>query len=195
MRLFLIGFALAIGLAAQQPNTVTANVSVIQNISAGTALFRVQLVEASLTSTVDSALAALATAGVAASHLAGVSVAISQGFVITTYDFRVPVPGAEFPAMRDKLITVQRNLANSQTQGIGWSSSQTNTDEQLAAALQQAMPSLLEKARQRATLLAQAMNATLGAVVQLSAPAISPDGPTVTVSLSATFAVTLEKGQ
>ena len=195
MRVLLIGFALALGLAAQQPNTVTANVSVIQTVSAGTALFRVQLVEASLTSTVDSALAALAPAGVAASHLAGVSVAISQGFVITTYDFRVPVPGAEFPAMRDKLITVQRNLANSQTQGIGWSSSQTNTDEQLAAALQQAMPSLLEKARQRATLLAQAMNATLGAIIQLSAPAISPDGPTVTVSLSATFAVTPEKGQ
>ncbi len=190
MRLFLIGFTLTLGLAAQQTNTVTANVAVTRNISAGTALFRVQLVEATLTSTVDSALAALAPAGVAASQLAGVSVEISQGFVVTTYNFRVPVPGAEFAAMRDKLITVQRNLANSQTQGIGWSSSQTNTDEQLAAALQQAMPSLLEKARQQATLLAQAMNASLGAVVHLSAPAISPDGSTVSVSLTATFAVT-----
>ena len=190
MRSIFIGLALAAGLAAQQPNTVTANVALTQAITAGAALFRVQLVEATLTSNVDSAIAALAPAGVSPSQLNGVSVAISQGFVITTYDFRVPVPAAEFAATRDKLITVQRNLANSQTQGIGWSSAQTPTDEQLATALQQAMPSLMEKARQGASLPAQAMNATLGAVVQRSAPAIAPEGPTGTVSLTATYAVT-----
>jgi len=190
MRIILIGLALAAGLAAQQPNTVTASVAVTQNIPAGTALFRVQLVETSISSTVDSALAALTPAGISASQLASVSVEISQGFLLTTYDFRVPVPAGEFASTRDKLITVQRNLTTSQTQGIGWSSSQSNTDEQLTAALQQAIPGLMEKVRQRAEILAVAMNATLGAVVQLSAPAVSPDGPTVTVSLSATFAVT-----
>jgi len=190
MRNILLVLALGAGLAAQQPNTVTANVAVTQSIPAGTALFRVQLVEATLTSNVDSALAALAAAGISASQLNAVNVEINQGFVVSNYDFRVPVPAAEFVATRDKLITVQRNLANSQTQAIGWSSTQTPTDEQLAAALQQAIPSLMEKARQRAGLLAQAMNATLGAVVQLSAPAVSPDGPIVTVSLTATYAVT-----
>jgi hypothetical protein len=189
MRSIVIGFVLAAGLAAQLPNTVTANVAVTQAITAGTAVFRIQLGDATLTSNIDSALAALAPAGVSASHLNGVSVDISQGYVLTTYDFRVPVPAPEFAAMRDKLITVQRTLANSQTQGISWSSTQTPTDEQLAAALERAMPSLMEKVRQRANLLAAAMNATLGAVVQLSAPAIAPDGPTVTVSLSATYAV------
>ena len=181
---------LAAELPAQQPNTVTATVAVTQAITAGTALFRVQFVEATLTSNIDSALAVLAPTGISASQLNGVKVEINQGFVVSTYDFHLPVPAAEFAATRDKLITVQRNLANSQTQGIGWSSTQTPTDEQLAAALQQAMPSLMEKARQRANLLAQAMNATLGAVVQLSAPAVSPDGPIVTVSLTATYAVT-----
>lgn len=191
MRPILIAFVLAAGLAAQQPNTVTANVAVTHNITAGTALFRVQIADRNLASNLDSVLGTLAPAGVSASQLSGVSVEISQGFVFTTYDFRVPVPAAEFAAMRDKLITVQRNLAaNSQTHGMGWSSMQTPTDEQLAAALEQAMPSLMEKARQRANLLAAAMNATLGAVVQLSAPAIAPDGPTVTISLTATYAVT-----
>ena len=190
MRTILLVLALAADLAAQQPNTVTASVAVTQAIAAGTALFRVQIVEATLSSNIDSALAVLAPTGISASQLNSVSVDISQGFLLTTYDFRVPVSTGEFTATRDKLITVQRNLANSQTQAIGWSSTQTPTDEQLAAALQQAIPSLMEKARQRANLLAQAMNATLGAVVQLSAPAVSPDGPIVTVSLTATYAVT-----
>ena len=190
MRIIFLVLVLTAELPAQQPNTVTASVAVTQAITAGTALFRVQLVEATLTSNIDSALAVLAPTGISASQLNGVNVEISQGFVVSTYDFRVPVPAAEFAATRDKLITVQRNLANSQTQGIGWSSTQTPTDEQLAAALREAMPSLMEKARQRANFLAQAMNATLGAVVQLSAPAVAPDGPIVTVSLTATFAVT-----
>ena len=190
MRTIFLVLVLAAELPAQQPNTVTASVAVTQAITAGTALFRVQLVEATLTSNIDSALAVLAPTGISASQLNGVNVEISQGFIVSTYDFRVPVPAAEFAATRDKLITVQRALANSKTQGIGWSSTQTPTDEQLAAALREAMPSLMEKARQRANFLAQAMNATLGAVVQLSAPAVAPDGPIVTVSLTATYAVT-----
>jgi len=190
VRFILIVLACLCSLAGQQPNTVTANVSVTQSISAGTAVFQIQLLEATLASNVDSALAVLTPVGVTAAHLNGVNVSISQGFIITTYDFRVPVPAAELGATRDKLIAVQRNLANSQTQGISWSSTLTPTDEQLASALERAMPALMERARQRAALLAQAMNATLGNVVQLSAPAISPDGPTVTVSLTATFAVT-----
>ena len=190
MRTIFLVLVLAAALPAQLPNTVTASVAVTQAITAGTALFRVQLVEATLTSNIDSALAVLAPTGISASQLNGVNVEISQGFIVSTYDFRVPVPAAEFAATRDKLITVQRALANSQTQGIGWSSTQTPTDEQLATALQQAMPSLMEKARQRANFLSQAMNATLGAVVQLSAPAVAPVGPIVTVSLTATYAVT-----
>ena len=190
MRTIFLVLVLAAALPAQLPNTVTASVAVTQAITAGTALFRVQLVEATLTSNIDSALAVLAPTGISASQLNGVNVEISQGFIVSTYDFRFPVPAAEFAATRDKLITVQRALANSQTQGIGWSSTQTPTDEQLATALQQAMPSLMEKARQRANVLSQAMNATLGAVVQLSAPAVAPDGPIVTVSLTATYAVT-----
>lgn len=155
MRSILIVLAAAAGLCARQPNTVTASVSKTQAIAAGTALFSVQLVEATLASNVDSALAALGPVGVSASQLNGVSVEISQGFIVSTYNFRIPVPAAGFTATRDKLITVQRNLANSQTQAIGWSSVQTPTNEDLAAALQQAMPSLLEKARQRADILAQ----------------------------------------
>jgi predicted secreted protein len=190
MRFIPILLAAAAGLSAQQPNTVTASVAITQSTGAGTANFRIQLGDASANSSVDSTLATLAPAGVTAAQLNGVSVEINQGFVITTYDFRVPVPAGELGSMRDKLIGIQRALANSQTQGIGWSSTQTPTDEELAIALEQALPSLMEKARQRAGLLAQAMNATLGAVVKLSAPAIAPDGPTVTVSLTATYAVT-----
>jgi hypothetical protein len=190
MRTLLLLLTFSAGLAAQQPNTVTANVSLTQSISAGTAVFRLQMLETALTSNVESALAPLAAAGVNASHLSGVSVELNQGFVVTTYDFRVPVPSGEFAATRDKMITVQRNLANSQSQYFAWNSVQIPTDEQLAAALEQAMPALMERAKQRANLLALAMNSTLGAVIQLSTPAVSPDGPTVTVSLTATYSVT-----
>lgn len=190
MRPLLLVLALAGGMFAQLPNTVTATVSVNQALSAGTTFFRIQFVEATLASTIDSALAGLNTVGVTATQLTGVSVAINQGFVLTTYDFLVPVPNAEFTATRDKIIALQRTLATSQTQFLGWSSTQAPTDDQIAAALQQAMPVLLERAKQRAGILAQAMNATLGNITSLAAPAVSPDGPTVNVSLTATYAVT-----
>ena len=64
MRLFFVTLALAAGLAAQQPNTVTANVSLSQTITTGTAVFFVQFLDASSSSTVDSAVAALSFVGV-----------------------------------------------------------------------------------------------------------------------------------
>ena len=190
MRFILFLFMLSTGLIAQQPNTVTAYVSLTRTIATGTAQFQIQFVEATLASTVDSAVTALASAGVAPSHLTGISVAISQGFVLTTYNFLLRVPSAEFSATRDKLIAIQRTLASSQTQGIGWSSVQVPSDDELTAALQLAMPALIAKAKGRAALLAEAMPATLGAVTQLTTPAISPDGPLATFSISATYSVT-----
>ncbi|MFN0106617.1 MAG: hypothetical protein ACKV2U_31545 [Bryobacteraceae bacterium] len=92
MRSILIALAVAAGLAAQQPNTVTANVSVSQPITTGTAVFRIQFVEAGLSSTVDSAVTVLGPASVAASQLGDVTVELSQGFMITTCNFAVPVP-------------------------------------------------------------------------------------------------------
>lgn len=190
MRLFLVSLALAAGLAAQQPNTVTANVSLSQNITTGTAVFYVQFLDASSSSTVDSAVAALTSAGVTATHLVDVSVALNQGFVVTTYNFKMPVAAGQLGATRDKFIAIQRTLATSQSQAIGWSSSVIPTEDELSTALQQALPNLLALAKTRAGALATAMNASLGAMVTLSAPAIEPSGATVTVSLSATYAVT-----
>jgi hypothetical protein len=190
MRLLLLALCVAASVPAQQPNTVTASVQLTQAVTTGAAAFRIQFIEATTNSSVDTAAAALSSVGVSASQLTGVDVELNQGFVITTYNFLLSVPSGEYAATRDKLITVQRSLANSQTQALGWTASLTPTDEELAAALDTAMPTLLDRARQRATLLAKAMNATLGNLVTLSAPAVSPDGPTVTVSLTATYAVT-----
>ena len=190
MRLFLLSLALAAGLAAQQPNTVTANVSLSQTVTTGTAMFFVQFLDASASSTVDSAVAALTSAGVAASHLVDVSVSLNQGFVVTTYNFKMPVAAGQLGATRDKFIAIQRTLATSQSQAIGWSSSVIPTDDEVSSALQQALPNLLALAKTRAGALAAAMNSTLGAVVTLSTPTIEPSGATVTVSLSATYAVT-----
>jgi hypothetical protein len=190
MRFVFLTLALAAGLAAQQPNTVTANVSLSQTISTGTAVFFVQFLDASSSSTVDSAVAALTSAGVTASDLVDVAVELNQGFVVTTYNFKLRVASGQLGATRDKFIAIQRTLANSQTQAIGWSSSVIPTDDEISTALQQALPNLLALAKTRAGALAAAMNASLGAVVTLTAPTIEPTGATVTVSLAATYAVT-----
>lgn len=189
MRLILLLLSAAALFSQQLPNTVTATASLTQSVAAANTVFKVQFVEATLTSTVDSALAVIGSAGLNASHLSAVTVEISQGFVLTNYDFQLTVPTSEFAATRDKLIAIQRTLANSQTQGIGWSSLRAPSDEELAKALELALPELLNRVKQRAALLAQAMNATLGATVNLSAPAVTPDGPLLNVSLTATFAV------
>jgi hypothetical protein len=192
MRSLLFGFFLAMGLAAQQqPNTVTASVSITKTVNAGTAVFQIQFVDTSLTSTVDSAVGGLSTVGVASSNLTDVSVAVNQGYVVTTYTFAMPVPSGQFGATRDKLIALQRTLANSQTQAVGWSSSQIPSDDDIAGAVEQTLPDLLTRAKQRAGLLAQAMNASLGALLNLASPAVSGvAGPSVTFTLAATYAVT-----
>lgn len=189
MRSLLLVLCAAAGLAAQQPNTVTATVQMAQPVATANATFRIQFIEATTGSSVDTAVAALSSVGVSSSQLSAVNVELSQGFVITTYDFLLNVPSGEYAATRDKLIAVQRSLANSQTQGLGWTASRTPTDDELTAALETAMPALLERARQRAALLAKSMNATVDKVITLSAPAISRDGPTVTLSLTATFSL------
>lgn len=190
MRLLFVTFALAAGLFAQQPNTVTANVSLSQAVTTGTAVFFVQFLDAGAASTVDSAVSALSSAGVGASDLVDVAVELNQGFVVTTYNFKMRVASGQQGATRDKFIAIQRTLANSQTQAIGWSSSVIPTDDEISTALQEALPNLLALAKTRAGALAVAMNASLGAVVTLTAPTIEPTGATVTVSLGATYAVT-----
>jgi hypothetical protein len=187
---FAIFLLTAAGLFAQQPNSVSANVSVVQPVTTANNIFRIQFVDATQTATVETAVTALSSVGVSASQLTGVDVAISQGFVLTTFTFRLVVPTAEFAATRDKIVAVQRTLATSQTQGLGWSSSQNPSAEELTTALQQALPGLLSLARQRAALLAQAMNATLGTLQALSSPSIVAEGPSVTISLAANYSVT-----
>ncbi|MBI2690071.1 MAG: SIMPL domain-containing protein [Acidobacteria bacterium] len=190
MRFVILGLAFSAALFAQQPNTVQASVSISQSITTGNAVFNIQFLDAGSATTVDSAVGALSSAGVAASQLSNVSVSISQGFVVTTYTFTTPVPAGQFTAMRDKLIAIQRTLSNSNSQALGWSTVFVPTDDEVSSALQAAMPALLNLAKQRAGTLAQAMNATLGAVVSLSAPTIVPSGPALSVSLSATYSVT-----
>ena len=87
--------------------------------------------------------------------------------------------------------TLQRTLSNSQTQAVSWTSSLIPNDDDIAAAVEQALPTLLAQAKQRAGVLATAMNATLGALVQLTSPAVGAfAGPSVTFTLGATYAVT-----
>jgi len=191
MRLALLALTAA-ALFAQQPNTVTANVSVTQSVAAGATIFRIQYLDANTASTIDSALTALGSAGVAASHLSEVTVEISQGFFITTYNFNLKVPSGEFAATRDKLVAIQRTLATSQTQALGWTSTQTPTEDEISAALEQALPGLLDEARRRAGLLARAMKANLGEPVSLATPAVTTAGSIATFTLAATFAVTPE---
>jgi hypothetical protein len=189
MRFVILALTMA-GLYAQQPNTVTASVSTTQLITTGTVVFDVQFQDVNLSSTVDSAVAVLSSAGISASNLVDVSVAVNQGYVVTTYNFRLTQPGGQLAATRDKFIAIQRTLANSQTQAIGWSGSQIPSDDELATALQQALPGLLAQAKTRAATLATAMNATLGAVTTLTAPSVTPSGATLTIGLTASYAVT-----
>lgn len=178
---------LAAGLAqAQQPRTVTATVTATQALTAGTANFRIQFVDAALTSTVDTALAALSNTGAATSNLTGISVSISQGFVVTQYDFLVPAPVAQFNATRDRLIAIQNALASSRTQLVGWSTSYTAGDEERTKALEQALPTLLERARAQAAVLAAAVGGKPGAV-QSIVPDILVSGLNVNLNLAVTF--------
>lgn len=191
MRIVLFTTLLAAGLMAQQPNTVTASASITKNVSAGTASFQIQFYDTSLSTTVDSAVSALSSIGVAASQLSQVSVELNQGFIVTMYTFTLNVPAGQLGATRDKLVALQRTLGNSQSQAVSWSTSLIPSEEDLAAALEQTLPALLAQAKQRAGVLATAMSATLGGLVQLTAPAMNGlAGPSVTFTLGATYAVT-----
>ncbi len=176
-------------LAAQQPTTVTANVSATQNVAAGTATFRIQFLDTNLASTVDTALAVLTGTGASTSNLAAVSISISQGFVITEYDFTVPVPAGQFTTVRDRLIAIQRSLQSVTTQGLGWSTSYTASDADITQALQAALPGLLAQAKQQAGILASALGMSVGTVQSVSAPAISNNALSVVIGLAVTYTV------
>ncbi len=185
----IVALAVTSPIIAQPPATVTANVSTVQPASAGTATFTVQFVDASLSSTIDSALGVLGGAGVVASHLTEISVSLNQGFVITQYDFTLNVPASQFTSVRDKLIAAQRSLANVNTQGMGWSTSYTASSEDTARALQQALPGLLAQAKQQAGVLASAIGMTAGAVQSISAPTVTNTGLTLLIALTVTYAL------
>lgn len=176
-------------LAAQQPNTVSATVSTTQVLTAASASFRIQFLDASLNSTVDNAVGVLGGAGASAANLAGVSVSISQGFVVTQYDFLVVVPADQFVATRDRLIAAQRAVANVNTQAVSWSTSYSVSEEVANKALEQVMPNLLNQARQQGSVLAAAMGARLGDIVAMSSPAIATNSLNAVVTVTATFAV------
>ena len=192
MRIFILlavfSFTNSTGLfAQQQPNTVSVTVSTPQPVTLGTATFRAQFLDASLNSTLDSALGVLGSSGAAAANLSGVSVSINQGFVVTQYDFAIIVPAAQFAATRDKLLAAQRAIANVNSQAIGWTSSYSATDEDAAKTLEQAMPNLLSQAKQQAGVLAGAMGAKLGNIVAMSTPALVNSGLNLVVSATVTY--------
>ena len=188
---FFIASALATicALPAQQPKTVIANVAVIQPVSAGTATFSVQFLDANASSTLDTALGVLKDTGVAASHLTAISVSVSQGFIVTQYDFTYAVPAAEFTSTRDKLIAAQRSLQSVTTQGLGWTTAYSATAEDKKGALQQALPDLLARAREQAEVLASAIGLHVGTVQSVAAPAITESGLSLSVGLSVTYTV------
>jgi uncharacterized protein YggE len=190
MRLFICSVAMLAGLwslSAQQPQTVTVTVSANQPANAGTATFRIQFLDANLASTIDSALNVLKDTGVSANNLDTVSVSLSQGFVVTQYDFTLRVPAAEFSPLRDRLITIQRGVPTSQA--VGWTTSYAASDDDVSAALEAALPGLLTKARQRAGVVASAVGMSVGSVQSISTPSVSNSGLNLAMSLTVTYAV------
>jgi uncharacterized protein YggE len=177
----------AAAIQAQQPNTVSTTVSVNRLVTAGTATFDVQFLDASLNSTLDSALTLLSGAGASAANLVGVSVRLDQGFVVTQYDFSIVAGASEYTAVRDKLIAALRALGNSNTQAIGWNVTYSVTDEEAARTLEQALPGLLERAKTQATVLATAMGARLGKVSSIATPSLVRNGLSVAVTAAVTY--------
>ena len=182
MRIWFLGglFAAALSVLGQSPaplpNTVTATVSTVRSASAGTATFQVQILDASLNTSVDSAIALGATSGATAANLAGVSVSISQGLVVSRYDFNVVVPASEYGATRDKLLAAQRGLATSNSQAIGWTVSYSVSESELAGALEAVLPGLLERARKQADTLAAAIGRTVDQVSAVGVSVLSSGG-------------------
>lgn len=170
----------------QPSNTVTASVSASVPVTAGTATFTVQFLDANLSSSVDTAVGVLSNSGITATNLMGVSVSLNQGFVITQYDFSLAVASSEYGATRDKLIAAQRAIANVQSQALSWRTAYAATSEATDQALQQALPGLLEKAKQQADVLAAAIGAKTTTVQSLT-PTVSPNGLNVLVGLLVSY--------
>ncbi len=193
MRSFVLASILVVSatsaIRAQQPNTVSTTVSTNRNVTAGTATFEVQFLDASLNSSLDTALAVVGSTGASATNLVSVSVSLNQGFVVTQYDFAITIAAGDFIGTRDKLIAVQRALASSNTQAIGWSTTYSVSDEETAKSLEQALPSLLDRAKVQAAVLATAMGAKLGKVSSISTPSLVRDGLRVSVTAVVTYLV------
>lgn len=182
-------FFIAVSLFAQTPNTASATVSTTRSASTGTATFQIQVLDASLNANLDAAIAIVASSGASTANLAEVSASVSQGFVVSRFDFNVTVPASEYAATRDKLIAAQRALANSSSQAKAWTVSYTVSDEALASALQQALPGLLERARAQADALAAAIGRSVDKVANLGVPVLSNSGLGVFISLTATYSL------
>jgi hypothetical protein len=180
---------LACAALAQEPNTVTASVSSTLTAAGGTAVFRVQFLDAAASSTVETAANAVGSTGASAANLASVNVALSQGVVVTQYDFLVRVPASEYAGRRDALIALQRSLQNSTSQALGWEVNYEVTDAEIARVKKEATSGLLERAREDAEALAAAMGKTLGTLSTLVAPAVTRTDLQLQVTLSATYTV------
>lgn len=188
MRILILSAFLLVPAFSQQPNTVSATVSTNQTVAAASATFRVQFVDASLNSSLDTALGVVGGAGASTANLAGISVSLSQqGFVLTQYDFLITVTAGDLPATRDKLLAAQRAIANVNSQAIGWSTAYGVTDDDIAKALEQAMPNLLNQGKQQAGVLATAMGAKLGKISSISTPGISRSGVSLAVTATVTY--------
>lgn len=195
MRLrFLVGlFAATVTVFGQTavpaPNTVTATVSSVRSTSAGTATFQVQILDASLNASVDSAIALGASSGATAANLVGVSASISQGLIVSRYDFNVVVPASDYAATRDKLIAAQRGLATSNSQAIGWTVSYNVSDSELASSLEALLPGLIERARKQADTLAAAIGRTVDQVSGVGVPSLSYSGLQVFATVAVTYSL------
>lgn len=185
----LLWLAAASVFAASTPATVAATVSTIVPATAGTATFNIQLLDASLTANLDGALGVLQDTGASAATLTGISVSVSQGLILTQYDFSVRVPAAEFVGLRDRLIAIQRSLQNSTSRAVGWTTVYTAGGEDLLRAVREAMPGLMEKARAKAEVLAAQLEKKLGAVHSISAPEAISSGLSLLVSATVTYEV------
>jgi hypothetical protein len=175
--------------AASPPATVAATVSATVPATAGTATFTIQLLDASLTANLDGALSVLQDTGASASTLTGIAVSISQGLIVTQYNFSVRVPASGFAATRDRLLAIQRSLQNSTSRAVGWSTVYTPGDEDLVNAVREAMPGLMERARAKAEVLAAQLDKKLGAVQSISAPEVISSGLSLLVTATVTYEV------
>jgi hypothetical protein len=185
----LLGLAASAVFAASPPATVAATVSATVPATAGAATFTIQLLDASLTANLDGALSVLQDTGASASTLTGIAVSVSQGLIVTQYNFSVRVPASEFAATRDRLLAIQRSLQNSTSRAVGWSTVYTPGEEDLVKAVREAMPGLMEKARATAEVLAAQLEKKLGAVQSISAPEVLSSGLSLQVTATVTYEI------